>query len=523
MSLRARVVLVVVALVASSVVTGAASTRSRCAGLVGVLPGAVVTDAALVAASDTEGEHCDVRGLVAPRIRFHLKLPTDYSGRYLQLGCGGFCGELAPPTPRACGTVPGDLAVATTDDGHTGAGDVPSVDASWAGDRQARDDWQFRAPHVVSRTAKDVIARYYGAPPTFSYFSGCSGGGREALLLAQRHPEAFDGIAAGAPAVQLSALIVHQAWLARVTTDPRGNPVLTADRLPGLHAAVLARCDHLDGLTDGQLDDPRACDFDPAALLCPAGGAACLTPAQVEAVRKLYDGPRTPDGQRLHPAGQARGSELAWNRWIVPTAEGALAARLADQYLRHLAHPLGAPHTTLADFRFTAAEFHRLTAEGLRANAMSTDLTAFHRAGGKLLMWHGWGDEAIPAAGLLDYHARLTARYPRGLSDWARVFMVPSLHHCGRGETLTSFDPLPDLIRWTEHGAAPDRITAHGHAPNGTPRSRPVFPYPLRATYDGTGSTDDAANFTPTPPATPPRDAVDWLGAHLHRLPGPVG
>ncbi len=519
MSVRARVVLVVIALVASSLLTGAASTRSRCAGLVGMA--AVVTDATLVDASDTEGEHCDVRGLVAPNVRFHLKLPTDYSGRYLQLGCGGFCGELVEPTLRPCVTAPGDMAVATTDDGHTGTGDVPSVDADWArDDRAARDDWQFRAPHVVSRAAKDVIARYYGAPPTYSYFSGCSNGGREALLLAQRYPDDFDGIAAGAPANQLSALIVHQAWLARANTDVHGDPILTADKLPGLHAAVLARCDHLDGLVDGQLDDPRDCDFDPAALLCPAGGKACLTPAQVDTVRKLYDGPRTPEGRRLYPAGQPRGSELAWNRWIVPTDDGALAARLADNYLRHFA---GARPTTLADFRFTAAEFHRLSAEGVRGNAMSLDLTGFHRAGGKLLMWHGWGDEAIPAAGLLDYHARLAARHPQGLADWVRVFMVPSLHHCGRGDTLTSFDPLPDLIRWTEHGTAPDRITAHGHAPDGTPRTRPVFPYPLRAKYDGTGSTDDAANFTPVPPPVPRKDAVDWLGTHLHGLPGPVG
>ncbi|NUT91437.1 MAG: tannase/feruloyl esterase family alpha/beta hydrolase [Saccharothrix sp.] len=504
------------ALVASSVLTGAASTRSRCAGLAGAL--AEVTDAALV-----DGEYCDVRGRVGD-VRFHLKLPSDYSGRYLQLGCGGFCGELAAPTLRACGTVPGNLAVATTDDGHTGDGDVPSVDASWASeDRSARDDWQFRAPHEVSRTAKKIITRYYGAPPTYSYFSGCSGGGREALVLAQRYPEDFDGIAAGAPANQLSALVVHEAWLARANTDPHGRPILTADKLPGLHAAVLARCDHLDGLADGQLDDPRACDFDPATLLCPTGGAACLTPTQVDTVRKLYDGPRTPDGRRLYPAGQSRGSELAWNRWIIPADGGSLAARLADAYLRHLAYPIGTPHTTLADFDFTAPEFHRLTAEGVRANAMSTDLTPFHRAGGKLLLWHGWSDEAVPAAGTLDYYARLSTQHPQGLSDWARLFMVPSLHHCGRGDTLTTFDPLPDLIRWTEHNTPPTHITAHGHTPDGTPRTRPIYPYPQRATYTGTGSPDDAANFTPTTPQTRPNDLVDWLGAYLHHLPGPVG
>ncbi|MEJ2858381.1 MULTISPECIES: tannase/feruloyl esterase family alpha/beta hydrolase [unclassified Saccharothrix] len=516
--MRARVVLVVMALVASSVLTGAATDRTRCADLVGPFPGAEVTSAALV-----DGEYCDVQGRVAPNIRFHLKLPTDYSGRYLQLGCGGFCGELATPTLRPCGTVPGNMAVATTDDGHTGTGDVPSVDASWAqNDRAARDDWQFRAPHVVSRTAKQVITRYYGAPPTYSYFSGCSGGGREALLLAQRYPDDFDGIAAGAPANHLSALVVHEAWLSHANTAPNGTPILTADKLPGLHAAVLAACDHLDGLSDGQLEDPRACTFDPATLLCPTAGAACLTPSQVDTVRKLYDGPRTPDGRRLYPAGQTRGSELAWTRWLIPTTETpSLAASLADAYLRNLAYPIGTKHTTLANFTFTAPEFHRLTAEGVRANAMSTDLKAFHRTGGKLLLWHGWNDEAIPPAGTLDYYARLSAQHPEGLSDWARLFMVPSLHHCGQGDTLTTFDPLPDLIRWTEHNTPPTHITAQGHTPNGTPRTRPIYPYPQQATYTGTGSPNEATNFTPT---TPPRsnDLTDWLGTYLHRLPGPV-
>ncbi|MEV7095455.1 tannase/feruloyl esterase family alpha/beta hydrolase [Amycolatopsis sp. NPDC051045] len=505
---------------------------TACADLVRgfALPGAAthVTSAAVVAATATDPEYCGVEGYVEPAVHFDLRLPTKtYAGRYLQYGCGGFCGTITPPEFADCGLPHGaDVAVAATDDGHIGSTPFVVDDGSWgANDQAARDDFAFRAPHVVSRASKTIIQAFYGAPPRKSYFTGCSDGGREGLLLAQRYPADFDGIVAGAPAGYWDPLVgVYQTWLARANTAADGRPILTAAKLPALHDAVVAACDRLDGLADGQLDDPRACRFDPATLACTGPDTpACLTPAQVTAVRKLYSPPVDEHGKLLYPGGQQPGSELAWAGWIigVPETGGAAFARnLGDNYLRYLAYPIGAPTSTVDTFAFTRREFDRLTPEGARSNAMSLDLTAFQRRGGKLVLWHGWADQAIPPTGTLDYYQRLTHGRPQ---DWARLFMVPSLYHCGGGTTLTEFDPLRELVSWVERGTAPTRVTATGRDTAGNvTRTRPVFAYPQRAVYDGTGSVDDAANFRPAPPAAPTRDVVHWAGEQLYRIPGPV-
>ncbi|MEV6449555.1 tannase/feruloyl esterase family alpha/beta hydrolase [Amycolatopsis sp. NPDC051716] len=494
------------------------------------LPGAAthVTVATVVAATGTDPEYCGVQGYVEPAVRFELRLPTKtYAGRYLQYGCGGFCGLVNPPAFADCGLHHGgDVAVAATDDGHIGKTPAVVDDGSWgAHDQAARNDLEFRAPHVISRASKAIIQAFYGAPPRKSYFSGCSDGGREGLQLAQRYPADFDGIDAGAPANSWSPLLgVYQTWLARANTATDGSPILTAGKLPALHDAVLAACDRLDGLADGQLDDPRACHFDPATLTCPDGDSpACLTPDQVAATRRLYSPPTDAYGTLLYPGGQLPGSELSWAGWIIATPETggfAFARNLADNYLRYLGYPIGAPAATVDTFAFTQAEFDRLTRVGVRYNAMSPDLSAFHRRGGKLLLWHGWADEAIPPAGTLDYYQRLTHGRPQ---DWARLFMVPSLYHCGGGTTLTEFDPLRELVAWVERGTTPTRVTATGRdAAGAVTRTRPVFAYPQRAVYDGTGSIDDAASFRPAPPSSPVRDIVHWAGEKLYDLPGPV-
>jgi Tannase and feruloyl esterase len=205
----------------------------------------------------------------------------------------------------------GDFAVAVTGDGHVGA--LPAVDGAWGNDQATRDDWFYRAPHVLSLTAKRIIASYYGSPLEHSYFSGCSNGGREALLLAQRYPNDFEGIIAGAPAHYLGPLLGgYETWLARMNTATTGAPVITTAKLSVLHNAVVAACDGLDGLDDGQIDDPRDCQFDPVTLPCSPGTDQpnCLTPAQADAARKLYAGPTNAHGRRLYPGGQACGSEL---------------------------------------------------------------------------------------------------------------------------------------------------------------------------------------------------------------------
>lgn len=339
------------------------------------VPGAAthVTAASVVAASAGEPAQCDVRGYVDPAVQFELKLPTaTFTGRYLQYGCGGFCGMISPTPFPDCGAPHGgDVAVAVTNDGHVGA--PPAVDGAWANNQAARNDWFYRGPHVVSLAAKRIIATYYGSPPQHSYFSGCSNGGREALLLAQRYPTDFDGIVAGAPANYLTPLLgVYETWLARTNTAATGGPIITSAKLPALHHAVMAACDGLDGLVDGQIDDPRRCRFDPVTLHCPPGldWPSCLTPAQVDAARKLYAGPTDARGLRLYPGGQTQGSELAWDSWLVPPVGGgsSTAGELGDIYLKHVGYPIGAPSSSVADFAFTVREFDRLTPEGALGN-----------------------------------------------------------------------------------------------------------------------------------------------------------
>jgi feruloyl esterase len=497
------------------------------------LPGAVthVTAATVVPATATEPENCDVRGYVEPAVRFQLRLPTTtYAGRYMQVGCGGFCGSVATTPFTDCGLPHGgDVAVAATDGGHVGTTPLVFDDGKWAENNQAaRDDFAFRAPHVVSRASKRVITAFYGAPPRKSYFSGC---GREALLLAQRYPHDFDGIVSGAPAGSWGPLFgVYQTWLAKVNTGADGKPILTADKLPALHTAAVASCDRSDGLTDGAIDDPRACRFNPASLACPPGtdNAGCLTAAQVEATKRIYAPPTDERGRKLYPAGQAVGSELAWYGWIIPApelGEVSFAYALADNYLKYMAFPSGTPHSSVEKFTFTAREFDRLTPEGVRSNAMSTDLREFRRSGGKLVLWQGWADQAIPAAGTTDYYQRLT-RASGGLAatqSWARLFMVPGFYHCYHGDKLTEYNPLRELVAWVERGTSPDRTIATGRDADGNVfRTRPVFPYPLRGKYVGTGSIDDAANFVPVPPSKPVLDVVNWAGNDLYGLAGPV-
>ncbi|HEX7303311.1 tannase/feruloyl esterase family alpha/beta hydrolase [Lentzea sp.] len=489
--------------------TGSRPVRS-CADLVRSFD---VPDARTRVASATvvagEPEFCDVRGTIEPGIGFQLKLPTrGYQGRYLQYGCGGFCGIIDDPAfPSGCGPAFGTAAVAATDDGHGVTPPGNGFDTTWAAhDQKARDDYFFRAPHALSKVSKHIISVFYGRAPAHSYFSGCSNGGREGLLLAQRYPHDFDGIIAGAPGNYYSALIGYQAWIARNT--------IPNEKIFLLHDAVMAACDGLDGLADGQIDDPRLCSFDPGTL------APRLTPDEIDRVRRLYAGP-SDRGARLYPGGQAYGSELAWTFWLNATPEfgQAISAGLADNALKNLVYPIGTPGSSLETFEFTVRELRRVSVETVKANSLSLDFREFRKAGGKLVIWHGAGDQGLPFEGTLDYWQRLTGgRTP----DWARLFVVPSMWHCAGGDTLTDFDPLPGLVSWVEGGRAPERVVAVGRDQTGAVvRTRPVFPYPLRARYTGSGSVDDAANFVAAP-GFRFEDRIRWAGEDLYHRPGPV-
>jgi Tannase and feruloyl esterase len=467
---------------------------------------------------------CDIKGVIAPQIQFEVQLPTQtYRQRYLQTGCGGLCGFLAINAPAAVGCAPladGSFATASDNQGHVGGG---SADGNFGTDPALRVDFAFRADHLTALAAKALITAFYGQGPRFSYFDGCSQGGHEGLTEAQRFPHEFDGILSGAPAsitTELNAF--NQPWLARVDFDSAGHVILPASKLPALHAAVMSRCDSIDGLVDGQLDDPRLCPFDPATLACPAtvDNADCLTPAQVAVVNKIYSGAVDARGRHLYPGGQPFGSELAWVGWMIPTIPAApqnstIAWRIGNGWVKYLAFEPNPPLAfTLNDLAFDQATFERVRRLADLYDATDPDLTAFKQSGGKLILWHGWSDQAIPPTGTVAYYQAVRDRMG-GLAatqTFARLFMFPGMYHCGGGTGPNTFDLLTPLLNWVESGVAPDRVIASLASGGQVTRTRPVFPYPLVARYDGTGSTDDAANFVAANPQQQVDDHFPWLG-----------
>ena len=521
----------------AAALTGPVASRLACAALAQPEPGGGVPDfgairgapkraglGEVVAVEARTPEVCDVGGYVAAQVQFELKLPTKtWQGRYLQNGCGGFCGAIGQTRFPSCDLQPGgDFAVSATNDGHAAAG----FDALWAAtDEQERVDFGSRAVHVVAVASKAIIQAFYGIAPQRSYFNGCSDGGREGLQEAQRFPADFDGIVAGAPANIWAPLVGEfETWLGRINVDAQGNPILTLAKLPALHAAALASCDGADGLVDGQIDDPRACRFDPASIQCAAGSdqPTCLTPAQVDVARKAYSGPVDAHGRHLYPGGEPVGSELAWAGWFVTTGAPGIGPLIGDDYLKYSAFPIGQPTSSIPDWKFTVDGFNRLRTEGRVFNSTNADLSAFQRRGGKLILWHGWADQAIPPTGTPAYYDAVQDRMGglQATQRFARLFMLASMYHCGGGFGPSQFDLINPITHWVEQGEAPTRVVATQTDNSGkVVRTRPVFAYPEQARYVGSGSVDDAANFVGVMPAHLPNDDFPWVGNDLFGAP----
>ncbi|GAA3549898.1 tannase/feruloyl esterase family alpha/beta hydrolase [Nonomuraea rosea] len=499
-----------------------------CAGLTGLDLGGV-TDApvtirsASVVTTGAPAPYCEVRGTIAPADTIVVRLPVNgWTQRYAQTGCGGLCGS-ANITYTQASTCPpiadGTIASATTDMGHQGQND-----GTWAArNPQAQIDFAYRGVHVTSEVAKAIITRFYGRPPAYSYFNGCSDGGREALMEAQRFPGDFDGIAAGAPANNMVVQnTFHHAWNVLTNRAENGEYILLAGRLPLIHNAVLAACDGLDGLRDGVLGDPRRCDFDPSALVCAAGQdpASCLSPAEAGVVRRLHDGAVDDRGRRLEPeVAHEWGSELDWTLFV-PAVQGQRVGseNFVLSFARYLAYPnVVNPGWQLADLKFTAKSFWNTMQSAGYLSAMDPDLRPFQRGGGKLLLWHGWNDQHIAPRGTLAYYDALRKTMgDKAVDGFARLYLFPGVAHCGGGEGPNTFDVLTPVMAWAESGRQPGKIIASNVADGAVTRTRPVYPYPAVARYDGTGSTDDAANFAAVTPRGEPRAGYHWLGERLY-------
>lgn len=470
-----------------------ALTAAGCAALTSLaVPNTTITSAAVIPAGGGAPEHCLVKGYVDAEINFEVGLPTTaWNGKFYHQGGGGFVGSI----PSAAAGLGRGYATVGTDTGHVGTG-LAALDGSWALNRLDRQiNFGHRAVHVVTVAAKRIVTAAYGRGPRYSYFQGCSNGGRQALMEAQRYPLDFDGIVAGAPALDWTGLMIGFNWNSQAV---QAAPIPPA-KLTVIANAVVARCDANDGLIDGLVDNPRRCQFDPGVLTCPAGDAPdCLTPAQVQAVRMVYGGPVNAAGEQLHP-GFPPGAEdggTGWQLWITgPSAFGVTAQfGFQDHYLRYFVFSDPAYDTMTFDFD---ADPVLVEPTGQFLNASDPDLSAFRDAGGKLIMWHGWADHALTADRSIQYYndvIRATSNKNKA-ADFFRLFLAPGMHHCSSGPGLNSFDALTALEKWVEGGMAPDAIIA-SHAGAGVARTRPLCSYPSVAVYQGKGDINDGANFT---------------------------
>ena len=445
-------------------------------------------------------------------IEIEVWMPLQgWNGRLQGRGNGGFAGEIDVFTLALA--VNECYATAATDTGHAAAG----TDARWAiGHPEKVTDFGYRAIHEMTRDAKAVVKQFYGKHPLqHAYFASCSNGGRQALMEAQRFPGDYDGIIAGAPANYWTHLVTSAIWQLQATTQDSAS-YIPADKLPAIAKAVDSACDAQDGTSDGILDEPRKCRFDPAAMSCKAEDSKdCLTAPQVTALKKIYAGPSDATGAQIYP-GLLPGAEDGpggWGVWITGSAPG-----------KSLIHAFGVGFFSDMVFEKTDWSYRETTvAEIVKAadsklaktlNATDPNLSAFKTRGGKLILYHGWNDPAISAVNTVNYYQSVVDVMGQdGFDSFARVYMVPGMQHCGGGVGADSFGengPWPGLHdphqslqvsmeQWVEKGTAPKEIVATKFSgPMNTGRAemtRTLCAYPRVAKYKGSGDEHDASNF----------------------------
>jgi feruloyl esterase len=457
-----------------------------------------VIGARVIAASANAPEHCRVSLMVPPEINIEVNLPTAWNGRLYMFGNGGWAGESFEAEARIANRAHGlkaGFVTASTDTGHSAASEPG---ASFALNRQKLLDFGFRSLHVTAEAAKLMARVYYGTGPSKSYYDGCSQGGREGLILAQRFPNDFDGIIAGSPQVSLTQTMTARAYW---TQGMAANP-FPAEKLGLLARRVYDQCDAKDGLQDGLIDDPRRCDFNPARDLprCAAGtdGAGCFTSNQIASLERIY-GDVMSQGKRYFP-GWPVGAESGWLGQEIngPGGPGAWTD-FAQNFLRYIA-PWNKgldndPTQLMAQFDIDKDPPQM---DELRqiVDATDTDLSAFRRHGGKMVMYYGWADPQLNPRMGVEYYEQVVDRMGPSTGDFFRLFMVPGMFHCRGGVGTGVFDTATPLVKWVEASTAPERIEASRVVEGKVVRTRPLCNYPLVARYKGSGSIDEAANFS---------------------------
>jgi feruloyl esterase len=510
-----------------------------------------------------KGQFCKVKGHIEPDDGFEVNLPVaQWTQRFLEPGCGGDCGMVRATIPNASSCLPalnGEFAVAANDLGHTAGKNYG--EGGWAADPQKRMDMAYRGNHLTAVIAKALMQEYYGQKPRYSYFMGCSDGGREALVEAQRFPEDFDGISAGAPVAvfEIQNSIV-KAWESAANSRADGSKILLHDRVSILHSAILAHCPTLSGVDDGLLEDPRACHFDPTWVQCKPDAAdtsKCLTAEETAVASKLYDGPVDEHGRHLSIGGFLPGSEPNWQ--MPESATGGRGPQGASgnmlKYMLRLATPPEDPATLSSRFGFNLDTFNQMAESAPFWNGANTNLRAFQKHGGKLILWHGLADVSVTPWISIAYYQGVQKELGEAATDTLlRLFLLPGVSHCSGGEGFAQVELLTPLMAWTEQQQAPSALMAAKTAdqdrrpgsggpgapgrpgaaggPGGTRppampyaspaqaalASRPIYPYPYIARYTGKGDPKDAANYEPVKTVAP---VPQFFDTEVDKLIGP--
>jgi len=464
----------------------------------------VSIQARVVPATADTPQHCRVVGTISPEVAFEVNLPDKWNRRFYMAGNGGLAGDAldGPMNADRTGALTNGFVIARTNTGHD-ATKEPSGSFILSNPQKAID-YAYRAVHVTAETAKAIATDYYSQPITFSYWNSCSNGGRQGLLEAQRFPDDFDGIVANAPWVDQTGFTIGAIWNQKALSEA---PV-SLDKMKLIAGKAMAKCDEVDGLKDGLIDDPRQCSFDPEREVpaCPAGtdSADCLTPAQAAAVKKVYGGPVS-NGRPYFPGFMVgseavntgpNGSASGWSGAIVaaqPTAKPA-DFNLAEGVMRYLVlEPPQPEYDTLKfDFDHAAKTVERWSK---LADAKTANLSKFRKSGGKLIMTYGWADQILQPLMGVHYYEAVSAKHGKETMDFARLFMVPGMAHCGGGVGPDRNDAVTAVIDWVEKGKAPEQLIASKVTNGQVVRTRPLCPYPQVARYQGQGSIDDATSF----------------------------
>jgi feruloyl esterase len=445
---------------------------------------------------------CRVAGFATPVNNSHisfevwLPVPSKWNGLYVGVGNPAFVGAVMYGSMARA--IAGGSATASSDTGHVDTEANGAIPPTWAiGHPEKIADWGYRAVHVTTAVAKELIRAYYGRSAKYSYWSSCHEGGNQGLTEAQKYPDDFDGIAAGDPAYYMTHLQAGSEYLAWVNLkNGRKAPgYIPPSKYPALNRAALDACDALDGVRDGFIEDPARCHFDPASIQCPPNddSASCLTPAQVQTARKIYAGAKFADGKSIYP-GFEPGSELGWRVMLTgPNPPGIANGFFQDMVFEN-------PKWNFHSFNLDRDTRLADKKVGALVNGIDPNLHAFKAHGGKLLLYESWNQAAIPPRGIINYYQRvLSAMGGAGqTSDFVRLFMVPGTGICPGYNMFSGsdFSALDVVEKWRETGVAPNRIIVTQHNGTAVVRTHPACPYPQVAVYNGKGNPYVASSFT---------------------------